>query len=106
MKYKVALLQMDIVTGDKAANMKTFDAMAMSAKERGADIAFAPEIFTTGYWFERFDELAEGLDGPCVNGMRERAQSLGIWVGGGFVERNADGGLSNSYAVIDRQGGR
>lgn len=96
---------MPIATGDAAANLATFEELSARAHGLGSDLVLTPEIFTTGYWFDRYDELAEPLDGPSVSRVRARAAELGVWVGAGFVERDSTSGrLHNTYVLVDRRG--
>ncbi|MFQ5879756.1 MAG: nitrilase-related carbon-nitrogen hydrolase [Dehalococcoidia bacterium] len=60
MRYRVALLQMEIATGEVEANLAKFERMAEEARSLGADLVLTPEILTTGY----------GLKGNTLAGGR------------------------------------
>lgn len=70
------------------------------------DLYVLPELWSPGYFsFERYEELAEPLDGPTVSAMREVAIDLGSWIHvGSIVERGANGTLFNTAVLLDPAG--
>ncbi|KTR41253.1 hydrolase [Curtobacterium oceanosedimentum] len=70
---------------DTAANLRTVQAAAEDAAERGADLLVTPEY--TSYFSAELDDdfvaAAEPLDGPFVSGLREiaRQHAIGLVVG-------------------------
>lgn len=105
MRYRIGLLQMDVTTGDVAANLDKVEKLAEEAGSLGAQLVVAPEICTTGYAFERFGELGEPLTGPSASRLSELARRLHVWLGAGLVERDeTTGHLSNTYVLFDPDG--
>ena len=66
---KIALVQMQAVAGDVAANLKTIETAAAEAAAGGADLLVAPELAITGYGAgEAIRDLAEPVDGAGTDG--------------------------------------
>lgn len=72
----------------------------------GVDLFVLPELWSAGYFsFERYEELAETLDGPTVSMGRRVARDLGVAVHlGSIVERDEAGRLHNTAVLIDAEG--
>lgn len=70
------------------------------------DLFVLPELWSAGYFaFDRYDELAETLDGPTVRMGRRVARELGAAVHlGSIVERGAGDALHNTAVFIDADG--
>ena len=105
----IALLQLS-PCGDAESNLKKgIDACKM-AKERCADVALFPEMWSNGYnLYDRpvADWQAEALpgDGAFVRRFGELAGELKMAVGVTFLERY-DGGPRNTLILFDRHGER
>lgn len=94
---------------NKAANLTKFERCARDAAARGADLALAPEGFLEGYvgntsanpatTQEKYQVIAEPIDGPSLRRIRDLAQELKIYLGLGFAEARR-GRLYNSFAVF------
>ena len=72
----------------------------------GVDLFVLPELWSAGYFaFDRYDELAETLDGPTVTMVRRVARDLGSAIHlGSIIERGADGALHNTAVLVDADG--
>jgi predicted amidohydrolase len=97
----VAVVQMDCMLGDVAANLGHIDGLASQATRRleeltGGAVAKAsaperliifPECGTTGYFVgERARELAEPADGPTNARLAGLASTLGVHLAVGVIE--------------------
>jgi predicted amidohydrolase len=123
---KLALAQLDVTAADVAANRdRAIDAIE-SAAAQGADLVALPELWNVGFFaFDRYDDLAEPLDGPTLSRIREAAIEHDIGVlAGSIVEdlaesgqdgadtpqsdagRPAETGLANTTVLFDRDGTR
>lgn len=105
----IALLQLS-PCGDAESNLKKGIDACKTAKERGADIALFPEMWSNGYnLYDRpvADWQAEALpgDGAFVRRFGELAGELKMAVGVTFLERY-DGGPRNTLILFDRHGKR
>ena len=79
MVLRAALLQMDIEWGKPAANRAVAGRLVRALHD--TDIAFLPEMFTTGF-MAADTALAEPMEGPSVEWMRCTAAETGIALAG------------------------
>ncbi|WP_182173711.1 carbon-nitrogen hydrolase family protein [Flaviflexus equikiangi] len=90
-------------TADKAANLRTIEAMLRDAAAGGARLAVLPEyaIYTVASMDNSFVETAEDLDGPAVTRLRELSAELGIAIVAGINEAATDDRIYNTLVGID-----
>ncbi|MES3151628.1 nitrilase-related carbon-nitrogen hydrolase, partial [Sphingomonas faeni] len=102
---RVATVQFQHRAADKQYNLGRIEHFARTAAAAGAQIACLPEMCISGYWhvpgLDREDlyALAEPVDGPSVSRVAELAHDLGIAIGVGWLERDADDVLYNAYRL-------
>lgn len=106
----IALLQVAAAGYDRAANLERGVAACRRAAELGADIALFPEMWSTGYAFERDDvELwraqAVTRDGAFVERFRDLAAELEMAIAVTYLERRPLG-VDRDDDRDDRDGGR
>ena len=98
---RVTLVQTELAWQDPAANRHR-----LAAHFRGlvghADLVVLPEMFSTGFSMAAA-ELAEDMDGPTVDWMREEAAALGCVIAGSLIVR--DGGRCYNRLVWARPDG-
>jgi predicted amidohydrolase len=103
--FRASSVQFESAPGDTARNLATVERFAREAAAAGSRLVVFPEMCLTGYWYlhdrsaAEVEALAEPADGPLVTSVQRLAADLGIGIGAGFVERDPDGTLYNSYAV-------
>jgi predicted amidohydrolase len=90
---------------DVAENLAAARALVASAAEQGAELVALPENFA----FLRREgapvPCAQGLDGPIVGFLRERARAHRVWLVGGTFPEDAGGGrVHNTCVVVDPDG--
>lgn len=86
---RVALAQ--IVTGrDSSGNLDLVEKFARQAKEGGAELVVFPEATMRAFGNSLLD-IAEPLDGPWANRVREIADKLGIVIVAGMFTPGHDG---------------
>jgi len=91
MSWILALVQMDCVAGDVAANLQRIVASATEAAERGAQLVLFPECATTGYFVaDRIADLAEPIPGPSSEHLARLARRTGLHLMVGMIERAGD----------------
>lgn len=104
----VACAQLAPRFGDLEGNRARATAAIEAAAGIGARVVVLPELCISGYAFEDADEaraLAEpAADGPTVAAWRELAERHGTVIVGGICEREEDGTLFNSAALVDEHG--
>lgn len=97
---KVAAIQMQVVSGEPRENMVRAEAMLNEAARNGAQAALLPELWTTGYALNRFEELAARYADATLDFLRGTARRLNMTiVGGSFPEQRQDGVYSTCYIV-------
>ncbi|MFQ5856164.1 MAG: carbon-nitrogen hydrolase family protein [Anaerolineae bacterium] len=115
-RISIALIQLNCVLGDPAANLDRAEALLTEVAGQ-ADIACLPELFSTGYHLDALDnslfDLAEPVPagphdpaGPTVTHLRELAARLDLAIIAGLAERDplVTGLLYDSVVLIDRRG--
>ena len=91
MSWTIALVQMDCVPGDVAANLQRIVVSAVEAADRGAQLVLFPECATTGYFVaDRIASLAEPIPGPSSEQLMRLARSRGVHLMVGMIERAGD----------------
>ena len=105
----IALLQI-APCGTLAGNLEKGIASCRAAKERGADIALFPEMWSNGYHiYDRPADqwMAEAIpaDSQFVNAFSVLARELDMAIGVTFLEQY-EGGPRNSMVLFDRFGRR
>jgi predicted amidohydrolase len=105
---RVACAQYAIRDGHSAANLERSTAAILDAARAGAELVVLPELTNSGCGFpsrESALSIAEKvgdtkiLDAPTLRAWQEAAEETGIFVVGGFLEREGDS-LYNSAAVV------
>lgn len=102
---RVAILQAKGTPGDPAANLAALRAAALAAREEGADLLIAPEMWLTGYEIgaEATAALAEPADGPAATQAAAIAREAGIALLYGYPER-AGAAVYNAALLLDAEG--
>jgi predicted amidohydrolase len=103
---RVALLQID-VSDSESPESRVPRVLSMVAEQKGkCDLVVLPELWTIGAFNSgALETYAQPRDGELVSALQESARSGNFWLhGGSFVERLADGGMSNTAVLIDPTG--
>jgi predicted amidohydrolase len=82
-RLRVGLVQSMLHWEDAAANRRMFGEK-LRALQGHADLVVLPEMFTTGFSM-RASGLAERMDGPTVDWMRQQANTLGACLYGSVI---------------------
>jgi predicted amidohydrolase len=103
---RVAAVQFRHEPGDVERNLRRIRELTGQAASAGAEIVAFPEACVTGYWHlrkldrEGIEALSEPVpDGPASRALLDLSRELGVTVGAGLLERDAEGRLYNSYLV-------
>lgn len=97
---RVAAIQMEVCSGEPKKNMVRAEAMLNEAARQGAQAVLLPELWTTGYTLDRFEELADECAAPTLQFLEDAARNLGITIiGGSFPERGPQGIYSACYII-------
>ena len=104
---RVALVQLaSPETESRDERITRVEALLRAQASAGVELFVLPELWSAGYFsFARYEELAEGVDGPTVGMCRRLARELHAWIHlGSFVERDTAGALHNTAMLIDDTG--
>src|SRR6266508_3901717 len=85
----IALAQMDIALGNRAANLATVRAYAEQAAARRADLLVLPELWSTGYDLEHAEELADTVGEGLFAEVAEIARVHRLMIAGSTLARRA-----------------
>ena len=106
MVIRIAFLQL-LPEEDLAGQLKKGLAACREAKDRGADIALFPEMWSSGYRIPQdaddLEALAVGAEGDFVSAFGALAAELDMAVGVTFLEKHAPR-PRNSLVLFDRFG--
>lgn len=80
---KVSLIQSDLVWHNAAANLDAF-ANKIAQVDEPTDLIILPEMFTTGFSMDAAS-LAEAMDGPSINWMRQQAAKMQAVIMGSII---------------------
>ena len=106
MDIRIAFLQ--LLPGDSPGEQLEIGKKACrKARERGADIALFPEMWSSGYRIpqdrDELKNLAVERDGPFVMSFRNLSAELEMAIGTTCLEEHEPAPL-NSLIVVDRRG--
>ncbi len=105
MQLTVALGQIDLVLGDREANLATVRQLAARAEMAGAELLVLPELWGTGYMLEQ----AQALSDPLGKGLFEEVAILAarhhLAIVGSLLERDGEQ-VYNTATIYDAQGKR
>lgn len=102
---RVAAVQLEVELGKVERNLDESERLAREAARQGAELVALPEFFTTGAAF--VPELAGAAlppDGPATAMLTRVAGDEGIWIGGSFLCRDADGEVRNAFFLAGPDG--
>lgn len=102
----VALIQQNIVVGDKEANYSNVAKLvenAVKATEK-PDLIVLPELWSTGYALKKLGELSSEQGDEEAEFLGGLAKKHQVWFAGGSVAARTDQGITNRAQVINRQG--
>jgi len=101
---KIAGVQLRSRVYQRDENLAHARTLVRRAAASGAELIVLPELFAPGYAASRaLWPLAEDAEGPTVRWLSRTAAELGVWLGGGYVERDGRD-LFNAWALADPRG--
>lgn len=109
---RLALCQVRTAEWDSEGNLRRTLESLEAAADRGAQLAVTPECVLHGYGTDvsqretrqRLEGVAQRVDGPCLQAVRDLAARRSMAIVIGFAEKGEGGLLHNSAAVITRRG--
>lgn len=103
--FRVASIQLELKDGQSPAERMN-RVLELIDQAGEVDLILLPEIWRANYFaFDTYREHSEGMDGPTVAALSDKArQKRAYIVGGSFVEQQRGGDLTNTTVLLDRQG--
>lgn len=84
---RVACVQMDILHCRKQENLEKALYMALEAVEKGAEIIVFPEVFSTGFCYDKIDYVAEALPSPILENLACFSEANDCTLIGSVIEK-------------------
>ncbi len=100
--FRIAILQMDIKTGDYEANIKKVRAL-LDSNQQKLDIILLPEMWSVGFDFSNMKEHGKRAS-AVVGDMSRLAMDYGAMIVGGSIPQAIGDHLFNTLYVINRDG--
>src|SRR5476651_517165 len=110
--FKIATVPLISLRGNASRNVANVSAWLADAALQEISLVVFPEASLAGYGdtlnLRRRDlvALAEPLDGRSINEVANAVERTGVAAGVGFIEREPDGRLFNSYVICMPGGAR
>jgi predicted amidohydrolase len=102
---RLAVAQTVCQVGDVAANLDQAQHLVAQAHRRRAELICFPELFTTGFAPERWQELAEPIPGPSTERLGRMAREAGLFLVAGLLEKDpSTGHLHNAAVLVSPEG--
>lgn len=83
----ISLAQMNVTIGDTARNITNMQKMVAEAARRRSHIVLLPELWSTGYDWAQYRELATTMNSGIFTDLSNMAQKLNISIGGSIFEK-------------------
>lgn len=110
-KLKIATVQFENRSADKAYNLSVIDAMCGKAAAEGAEVVCFHECSITGYTFarhltkEQLLDVSEFIpDGPSTQQLIRIARKHGVAVLAGLFEKDKEDKIYKGYVCVDGNG--
>lgn len=100
----VAVVQMEVCSGEVRKNCVRAEARLVEAARQGAQVILLPELWTTGYNWPAMPGLAEPRDGATVGWLRALAERCRVTLVAGSIAEQRDGQIYNTSYVITPEG--
>ena len=89
--FTAAAIQMDCVDGYQKKNLSRAENFVLEAVDAGAKLIALPELFSTGAFDFRKEDLSELMYHKTTRFLRGLAENNGVHVAGSFIEKVSNG---------------
>jgi omega-amidase len=104
LKYKIALIQMDIVFGNPKMNFEKAESLVELAMKNTPDIIVFPELWTTGYDLTNLSNTADTDAVETIEFLKAKAIKYNVHFVGGSIANKKDDGIYNTLLIINNKG--
>ena len=103
MKIVISIAQIDVTTADVESNLEKTEVLISEAADRGSDMVCFPEMWTTGFDWEKNAALASKQE-AAMERLSEWAGTFGVWVNGTLLSMNETSRPVNRSVLFDAEG--
>jgi predicted amidohydrolase len=103
MKLTVSLAQIEIAVGNPEANLRKADEWLGEAARRGSDVVVFPEMWTTGFDWNRLETLS-GQANEIVAEVATLARKHRVWLSGSLLTLDEAGQATNTSILFAPDG--
>ncbi|HUS14789.1 MAG TPA: carbon-nitrogen family hydrolase [Chloroflexia bacterium] len=101
----VAVIQMEVCSGEVRKNCVRAEARIAEAVRHGAQAILLPELWTTGYNWPAMPGLAEPQDGETAGWLTQLAARCNVTLVSGSIAEARDGGIYNTSFIVTPEAG-
>jgi predicted amidohydrolase len=101
---RVAAIQMEVVSGEPRKNIVRAEALLNDAARQGAQAALLPELWTTGYSLDRFEQIARDCAQMTLDFLQSEARRLNMSIVGGSFPTVGPDGIYSTCHIISADG--
>ena len=84
---KAACIQMNIFLCSKQENLERALSLAEEAVSKDVELLAFPEVFSTGFCYDRIAEVAESVSGPTLEALCDFSKEHGCILAGSMIEQ-------------------
>ncbi|WP_205793741.1 nitrilase-related carbon-nitrogen hydrolase [Methanosarcina sp. MSH10X1] len=96
---KAACIQMNISLCSKKENLERALLLAEEAVSKGAELLVYPEVFSTGFCYDRIEEVAETVSGPTLEALCDFSKAHDCILAGSMIEKRGSSEASDESNV-------
>jgi predicted amidohydrolase len=96
---KAACIQMNISLCSKQENLERALSLAEEAVSKGAELLVYPEVFSTGFCYDRIGEVAETVSGPTFEALCDFSKEHECILAGSMIERRERSEISTEKNI-------
>lgn len=104
MKWKILILQFDVVFGDPWENKAKIEDKIRGVTMDEVDVLVLPELWSSGYDLSRLPEICAESQSAMLAFLKNLALEHDVMVVGGSLADHHNGSYYNTMPVIDRRG--
>ncbi|MCX5750609.1 MAG: carbon-nitrogen family hydrolase [Candidatus Saganbacteria bacterium] len=104
MKPVVAVLQMDVKTGNVEANLAKAEELLQKAEKYKPDFVVLPEMWATGFAFDQLKDLSHSYLNLILKFLSDHAKKLNAYIIGGSLPEVSVRELYNTSFIFDPSG--
>jgi len=96
---KAACIQMNISLCSKQENLERALSLAEEAVSKDAELLVYPEVFSTGFCYDRIGEVAESVSGTTLEELCDFSKEYGCVLAGSMIEQRESSKISSENNI-------